>query len=138
YDLTLAIDQNVIAGIWVGIAGDVGHASAAGLHGWRRNIEALLPGRKRKDIADSSTGRSSIRQIVPDHFARDFLVRCLQGGATTGERERTRRGKIDVVLAVIDSIGRAVVSRGDAHGYAHGCGGLKGLVEIGEGLGGPL
>ena len=97
-----------------------------------------MPGWKREDVAYSATGCSSIRQVVPDGFADDLFVRRLQTGATAAEHEWGRRGEINVVASVIDSVGRAVVSGGDADGYTHGRGRLKSLVEVGHGLGGPV
>src|SRR5208282_1043374 len=137
-DFILAIDKNVIAGVGVGIAGDVRHASSATLNCGCRDIEAILPSWKRENIADAAASRSSIRQVVPDYFADNLFVRSLQCGATTAQCERTGSRKINVVVAVIDSIRRTIVTGGDADGYTHSRGRLKGFVEVGERLRCPL
>src|SRR5580704_14518372 len=97
---TLSIDQNVIPGIWVGIAGDIRHASPSPGY-----AECALPGWNREHGAKSAATGSSTGLVVPDCFVDDLIVRSLQCGATTAQYERIGGRKIHMVIAVIHSVG---------------------------------
>src|SRR5580692_7879444 len=130
---TLSVDENVIPGVWVGIAGDIRHASPA-----TGNAECALPGWKREHGAKSAATGSSVGLVVPDCFVDDLFIRSLQCSATTAHYERIGGRKIDMVIAVIHSVGRAVIARGHADGYAHGGSRLESFVIVSERLRCPL
>jgi hypothetical protein len=130
---TLAIDENVIPGVWVGIAGDIRHTSPA-----PGNAECALPGWKREHATKSAATGSSTGLVVPDRFFDDLIVRSLQCGATTAQYERIGGRKVHVVIAVIHSVGRAIVTRGHADGYTHGRSRLESFVIVSERLRCPL
>src|SRR5215813_12442008 len=91
-----AIDADDIARRGIGVAGDVGKATASGHQVGFRNIRAGLPDRQREDIADAATGRTTLRHFIPHGFLRDLRAAALQVGAATGQNVRAGAGKIDM------------------------------------------
>ncbi len=100
---------------------------------------AGLPGGQREEVADAAAGCAFVvGELVPDDLGGDGGAAALEFGSTAGEDVRAGGGEVDVVVAVGDAVGGAVVAGGDGDGDAEGGGGLAGGVESGHGLGGPV
>ena len=133
-----AIDKDGVAGGWVGVAGYVGDTAAAGAGCGGGDVAVGLPGGQGKEVGDATAGGTLVGGgFVPDGFAGDGGAADLEGSAAAGEDVRAGGGEVDVVSAIGDAVGGAVVAAGDGDGDAEGGGGLAGFVHGGERLLGP-
>ena len=114
-DLGGAVDQDLVAGAWVGVAGDVGHPPAAVTAGAGRDPGVLLPHRHREGVADPAAG-GAVTAVVPDRLAGDRVGGGveLQVGAAARQGMGARGGEVDVRSLVGRPVGAAVVTRGHA------------------------
>ncbi len=134
----LTVDADDVAGGGVGIAGNVGQATAAGAPRRGGYVGVGLPAGFGEEGGDAAAGGALIRgEFVPHRLAGDRVARDAQIGAAAGEHVGAGGREIDVIAAIGDAVRGAVVAAGHRDGDAERSGGLKCLVHGGEGLLGP-
>jgi hypothetical protein len=100
----LAIDQHVVSGVGIGIAGDVWNAASTGWRCWGWNSKPILPAGKWELVANSTSSSSAARGIVPYDFTGYLVVLGAERGSSAAQHEGTGSGKVDVIVAIVNSI----------------------------------
>jgi hypothetical protein len=102
----LAVDPDVVAGLGIGIAGNVGNPTTGmPVVPGGRNLCVCLIGRWRKESADAAAGRSLPGTVVPDRLVGDASAGGDEARAAAGDNVGARCRKIDMELAVLNAIG---------------------------------
>ncbi len=88
-----------------------------------------------ENVADAATTGAFLScHFVPDGFGAVLAVGGGELGAATGEGKGAGRGEVDMLEAVGDTIGGAVVTASNADSEAESCGVLEESVVGGKGL----
>ena len=99
----LAVDADRVAGIRIGVGGDVGHAAADLLAriGRGRNAGVFLVARQRELVADAAAGGAPVRLSFQTTSLDNRRAVGVQRGAAAGQDVGAGGGEVDVGLAVV-------------------------------------
>ena len=129
-----AVDHDLIAGIRVGVAGNVRHPPSGPVPRIGRDrIDGLLEGRDREQVADPSAG-CPVARIIPDRFPGDGTPGGPQRSPAAPDGTGAGGREVGVRQPVADAITRAVVARGHEDRDAERGGREDGLVQRGDRL----
>src|SRR5207245_548921 len=132
-----SVDVHLVAGLRVGVGGDIGHPTTGGDGGtplWHTDLR--LPVGKAEGVAHAATGGAALATVVPDGLGGHGGAVGVEGRAAAAEDVRAGGREVGVDARLV--VAASVVTRGGGDGHPEGDRIGDRVVHRGACLGGPL